>query len=125
MYGYERVVTEEEQKAGHAVAPLMMFGYAGERDGVHQVVQLDDHQFIRALQFSDDKAFIKVMTFVNHKLVKKEILPVVDGMIGQSALIDAENGFMDRLVLTVDGRQGYVWCDEKAGCKGQLLPKKQ
>lgn len=113
-YGYERGVSQNDQESGTAANSLLMFRYAGQHDGKYQAYHKDGSVVI-AMECGNPCDFIKVMTFYDGELIKKEMLRATGGMIGWSVMADAINGFLKPYVAGKQGKEYQLTFDEKRG----------
>lgn len=113
-YGYEAALSEEDKAKGLAAKPLMMFAYAGSKEGKHQVFVLDTDA-ITVFECGEPCEFLKIMVFtVNGEHVKTERLRAEPNMIAAQALQDAKNGFLERAGLGESKADvKWVWFTEK------------
>jgi hypothetical protein len=114
-YGYEPAVSEDAQKAGQLASTLLMFKFAGERDGVYQIYTKDGYSTTVA-ECSNPCDFIKIMVFakdVGH--VKTERMRATEGTIVWLAISDAINNKLEQFVNEKNGKKFTVWWDEKKG----------
>ncbi len=111
-YGYEQGVSQSDMDNGKMANSLMMFRYAGEHDGKHQVYS-KDALAITVIECSDPCEFMKVMTFAGTVFIRKELVRATEGTIGWGVMTDAINGFL-QVHKTKDGKS-HPWFDEKKG----------
>lgn len=111
-YGYEQAISENDQKKGQAANELLMFKYAGQKNGQYQVYAKSG-AFVTVAQCGNPCEFIKVMTFYQKSHIKTERLRAVDGMIGWMVLQDAINGHMEQWKSEKNGKKGSMWFTEE------------
>lgn len=124
MYGYERAISEAERKAGLQVVPLQMFGYAGERDGMHMVFQTHGASGVVAAHCEDPCSFMKVMTFSRSKYLRTELIRFERRSLLGAAMDDALRGRLERYVDNRNPKRPlHVWCSERKGCTGEPIKR--
>lgn len=117
LYAYAPELTDDERNTAEPASGPMRVGYAGQRDGVFQVVVFEEPGFVYASQCTDPCDFIKLMMFSGATLVRTRLVRAEPGTIGWLALDDAIHGRLERYL---DRRNGLpIWCDEDAGCKSE------
>lgn len=111
-YGYEQAVSDAEIQQGHGASTLIMFKYAGQKDGKHQAYSKDGG-VTTVLECASPCEFIKIMVFakgIGH--VKTERMRATEGTIGWLVISDALNGKLDPFIGDENGRKFTVWFDE-------------
>ncbi|WP_114152640.1 hypothetical protein [Chromobacterium haemolyticum] len=111
-YGYEPALSENDQKAGQAGTKLLMFKYAGARDGVYQVYRKEGSGVFVA-ECSSPCEFIKTMAFFGQEHIKTERMRANPNLLIMSVLADAMNGQMDQWKSEKNGKKGTIWFTEK------------
>jgi hypothetical protein len=117
-YGYETVLSENARSAGQAASPMMMFSYAGERNGKHQVHTLNDRVWT-AFECSNPCELLKILSFVDldgmREQVTVERMKFTQGTIAYGVLTDAFNGRLEQYVRISNKKETQPWIDEKQG----------
>lgn len=113
-YGYEQAVSQNALQDGQAVESLLMFKYAGAKDGKYQVYTRDGATF-EVLECNNPCEFMKIMVFFNGKHISTERMRATEGTIGWLVMADAINGKLEQFVGERNGNQHYVWFDEAKG----------
>lgn len=111
-YGYEPALSADAQNAGQAASKLMMFKYAGEKDGKHQVYFKDGPNLIVA-ECSNPCDFVKTMQFFQQAHIKTERLRAAPELLIWLVLEDAMNGKLEQYHPTRDGKKYNVWFTEE------------
>lgn len=115
-YGYKRALSADQVAAGQATASLVMFRYAGERDGKHQVHSSDGNVFT-ALECERPCRVIKVLSFVDADYlrdnVRVERLEYQPGTIAASVMDDAFAGRLNQYGMSRGNKAFQVWVDER------------
>lgn len=120
-YGYPRAVSENEQNAGQVAGEIMMFRYAGERNGKHQVL-MSQGMLIAAFECANPCQVIKVMTIMDNPALAGQVsierLQYNPSSVAGAAIEDAINGRLEQFEEVDDqGRKSHLWVDEKAGLR--------
>lgn len=113
-YGYERGISQNDQQEGRVANSLLMFRFAGQRDGKYQAYHKEGPAVV-AMECSNPCEFIKAMTFYDGELIKKEMVRATEGSIGWSVMSDAINGYMKPYVAGKQGKEYQLTFDEKRG----------
>lgn len=115
-YGYEQGISQDQQNAGQGAATLMMFKYAGQKDGMYQAYSKDAASgAIVVAQCSNPCDFIKLMTFFQGEHLKTDRMKATEGTIGWLVMADAINGKLEQYVMDKNGKKAHVWFDEQKG----------
>lgn len=116
-YGYEQAVSVDSANAGQAASTLLMFKYAGEKDGVYQAYAKESTGAITALECNNPCEFIKINVFYNGEHLKTERMKATEGTIGWSVMADAINGKLEQHVAKhkKTGQKAHVWFSEHDG----------
>jgi len=115
-YGYEQGLSENQQNAGQVASTLLMFKYAGQKDGAFQVYTKDAvNEVIAVMQCSNPCDFMKVMTFYQGENIKTERMRATEGSIGWAVMSDAINGKLQQYFVDKNGKKLAIWFDEKKG----------
>ncbi len=115
-YGYEQAVSQDQANAGQVGSTLMMFKYAGQKDGIYQVYSTDSTTgAMTVAQCSNPCDFMKVMVFFQGEHIKTERLKAQEGMVGWYVMSDAINGKLEQYVGARNGKKVHVWFDEQSG----------
>jgi hypothetical protein len=127
-YGYSAAVSDDQKRAGQVASAVMMFSYAGQRDGKHQLHTTDGTVFT-AIECSDPCDVMKVMTFVDkdylRQNIKVEYLKNTVGSVANFALSDAFKGYLNQYGIERGGVAHHVWMDEQKGLReSPIKPKK-
>lgn len=123
-YGYEQGISEEDAKRGQLVNNLLMFRYAGQRDGMHQVY-MTSGQEVAVFECSNPCEFMKAISFWGDQPVKMERMRATPGSIGWSVMTDAINGKLDTYTTEQNGRRVNVWFHDKKGIQTFPVAKAQ
>lgn len=121
-YGYTVLVTDEQRKFGKEGAEIIMFSYAGERDGKHQVHHRQAG-IITAYECSTPCDIVKVLSAMDidglRKTVNVERLRSSPNMIAAMALQDAMTGklqtYSEYPEAAPKGTRLDVWLDDRKG----------
>ncbi len=127
-YGYTTVVSEESRRAGQVANAVLMFSYAGERDGKHQLHTTDGNVFT-ALECSNPCELMKAMTFIDkdylRQNIKVEYLKNTVGSVANLAISDALDGYLNQYGIERGKVAHQVWMDEQKGLREiPIKPKK-
>ena len=116
QYGYESAVSQNQEQDGQGTSPLVMFRYAGLKDGKYQLFAHEQNTY-EVMECTNPCKFIKAMTFVDGEHVHTEHVPAVEGTVADAAMNDAIAGKLERAKLTSNatGEHYYVWFDERNG----------
>lgn len=116
-YGYEQAVSQDQQNAGHVASTLMMFKYAGAKNGIHQTYMTSEAGAVTVAECANPCEFIKVMVFVGGQHASTERMRAKDGSIGALVMDDAINGQLEQGFEEENGQKFTLWFDEKDGVK--------
>lgn len=127
-YGY----TAAQSQPGQVGNMILMFNYAGQRDGKHQV-HTRQAGVVSAYECAAPCDIIKVMSVVDIQGLRRNVdvqrIRAVPNMIGAMALADAIAGRLERTVEYIDGtkqgRHAEVWIDEQKGLTRTTLKKQK
>jgi hypothetical protein len=114
QYGYEKGISKDQQDAGQTASTLLMFSYAGEKDGVYQAYTGTDG-VVTVMQCNNPCEFMKILTFVGGENVKTDRMKATEGSVGWAVMSDAINGKLEPHVAKRNGKKGHVWFDENSG----------
>ncbi|MFI5447737.1 hypothetical protein [Polaromonas sp. UC242_47] len=117
-YGYTVLLTDDQRKAGKASAEIVMFSYAGQRDGKHQI-HARQTSILTAYECAAPCEIIKVISAMDidglRKTVNVDRLRPSPNMIAALALQDAMTGKLEPYA-EYQGKQRYgLWVDERQG----------
>lgn len=128
LYGYERQPSEEEVSRGMATAPILMIRYVGKKDGKWQVAN-NDGGVTTVFECSNPCEFIKTMVFDDDEgpAIHVQRIRGQPGILAYNIIQDAINGKITKTVMGVrqNGKDYYVWYDEKEGMVLTPVTKKQ
>jgi hypothetical protein len=117
-YGYEPALNDEQKKNGQAVSKMMMFKYAGTRNGFYQVHAFEDN-YITAIECKKDCTYVKEITaFANpsfSRSTRVERYAYNDSSVASSVITDALNGELEPYHVIKNGKKKQVWVDDKKG----------
>lgn len=113
-YGYEKVLSDADVKAGKVASTLIMFKYAGKKDNTYQVFNTDQSVYT-VFQCKEPCEFIQIMTFDDSRILSKETMRAVYGSVAQVVMDDARNGMLEQYVGEATGVKVNVWFDESKG----------
>lgn len=126
-YGYTSAVSQAQREAGQVGANIIMFRYAGERDGVHQLHMIKGSVY-QALECRAPCEVVKIMTVMDldgsRRDVHVERVRNQPGMLAGMALDDAFHGRLEAYVETYDEKRFEVWVDERKGLVRTLTKAK-
>ena len=116
-YGYEQAISQDAADSGQAASTLLMFKYAGTKDGVYQAYTKEASGAISVLQCNNPCDFLKIMVFYDGEHLKTERMKATEGTIGWSVISDAINGQLEQYVgeNKSTGQKLNVWFTEKDG----------
>lgn len=121
-YGYTAALSELDRRAGKVANTIVMVGYAGERNGRHQV-HVRSGNAITAFECAAPCEVIKSMTVMDvdgmRQQVQTEHLRAVPTMIAALALKDAMSGELLRYSQDYDGRPYDLWVSDTNGLTRQ------
>ena len=115
-YGYEAAISQDAAAAGQVAAKLMMFKYAGNKEGKYQVYSKEGATALVA-ECGNPCDYIKIMTFFQGEHVNTDRLRATEGNIATMVIMDAINGKMEQFIAEKNGKKATVWFDEKLGVK--------
>lgn len=114
-YGYESELSQNDKDQGKVANTVLMFRFAGEKDGRYQVyIKQGDLSEVAECEKPCD--YIKIMRFSGNVMIDKEMVSGRNQSIGRMALDDAINGYMEQFVGTPTrgGTKPYhVWFTEQ------------
>ncbi len=116
LYGYERKLSVNEANNGQASTTVLMFQYAGEKDGKHQVLSEEKNVFT-VFECAGECEFIKVMLCVGGELYKVERIRAANTVVA-AVLLDAKNGKLEQVVRekrSHPNKKFHIWFNERAG----------
>lgn len=124
-YGYEQGVSQNSTNEGQVASTLLMFKFAGEKDGIYQAYAKNAMGAFDVVQCTNPCDFFKEMIFFNGEHIKTERIKAVEGSIGWSVMADAINGKLEQYVgmNSVTRKKVNVWFDEQNGMKGTPVGK--
>ncbi|MDP2153822.1 MAG: hypothetical protein Q8J66_09215 [Methylotenera sp.] len=123
-YGYEQGLSNDSVNAGQVASTLIMFKYAGVKDGVYQVYTKNNMGAFDVLECTNPCQYLKEMIFYNGSHLKTERIKAVEGSIGWSVMADAINGKMEQFIAEKNnGAKSTVWFNEKTGLKFTSVDK--
>ncbi len=114
-YGYERVLSENDENSGRVAPGLSMVKFLGEQDGVLQAIMdspVPKHKMIA--QCTRPCEFIKLMVVRGDILVNKQ---TIRGGLSVAAemMADAMAGNLIQSTKKIDGQIYHQWFDEETG----------
>lgn len=123
-YGYSAAISQDAQQSGQVAPKILMFKYAGQRDGKYQVHTSDGLRFT-AIECSSPCEVVKVMTFVDKDYLRDTVhverIKNQPGSLANLVMDDALNGRLNNYGME-RGKQKYqVWVDEKQGYREYLV----
>lgn len=124
-YGYPQEVSTSAKQEGRVAGSVIMFRYAGVRNGKHQLLVVKG-DVITAFECAEPCQVIKVMAVPTITApvgaVHIEHLQYNPASIAGAAIDDAVNGRLE-LYEDVDnlGRKTHMWIDEKVGLRRELI----
>lgn len=122
LYGYEPATTEQDRKAGLQAKPLVMYAYNGQRDGVHQLMQIEPPNNVVTMECARSCSYVTLTHYRGGKHVRTQHVRLVPGSVAAAALGDAWAGNLQRYVDRRNPATLYhVWCNEQKGCAGQAV----
>ena len=124
-YGYEQGLSEEAIQQGQAATSLLMFKYAGQKNGIYQVYSKDS-DVSTVIECSNPCDFMKIMVFakgIGH--IKTERMRATNGTIGWSVIADAINGKLEQFQGAKNDKKFTVWFDEKDSAQFDYIDTKQ
>jgi hypothetical protein len=123
-YGYTRALSDAERNAGKAAPSVIMFRYAGERDGRHQVHASDGTTFT-ALECERPCRVIKSMSFVDADYLRDKVhverLTYQSGTVAAAVFDDVFAGQLRQYGVARGTKSYQVWVDERAGRREHLV----
>lgn len=120
-YGYELAVSQDASNAGQVAETLIMFKFAGEKDGAYQAYTKESTGAISVVQCNNPCDFMKVMVFFNGEHIKTDRLKATEGSIGWLVMADAINGKMQQYVGDKNGKKVHVWFAEQGGMQSTQI----
>lgn len=116
-YGYEQAISQDAENSGQGASTLVMFKYAGEKDGVYQAYMKEATGAVTTLQCNNPCEFIKINVFFNGEHIKTERMKATEGTIGWLVMADAINGKLEQYVgmNKQTGKKVNVWFTEQDG----------
>jgi hypothetical protein len=129
-YGYTMEQSQTQKEAGQAGSAIVVFNYAGERAGRHQLHSRDGG-FLVAFECTNPCEVMKVITVLDadgmRQNVRVERVRPQPNMIAALAVRDAAAGKLDPYVEYPDGdrhgRHVAVWVDERQGLTRTVIKK--
>lgn len=129
-YGYSAAISQDAQKSGQVAPKILMFKYAGQRDGKHQVHSSDGVNFT-AIECSSPCEVMKIMNFIDKDYLRDTVhverIKNQPGTIANLVIDDALNGRLNNYGMGRGKQTFQVWVDERAGYQEHLIkaPAKQ
>lgn len=111
-YGYEPALTDDDRRQGVAAKDLVMFRYAGERAGVHQVIS-GTRDVTLAFTCAMPCDYVTLRAYDRGVLAQTSRMAAQPGMLARQALEDAAAGLLDRHTTTLKGKPVWVWFGDK------------
>lgn len=110
-YGYEPDVSEAQKQSGQVTAPLMMFRFAGERNGMYQIFHSNGN--VRTVVDCEKPCeFVRARTFVNGHQTRVERVRRAEGSILYYAMDDAIHDRLSQHFSMKKGERLAVWYDD-------------
>lgn len=124
-YGYEQGLSQNSTNEGQVASTLLMFKFAGEKDGIYQAYAKNAMGAFDVIQCTNPCNYFKEMIFFNGEHIKTERVKAVEGSIGWSVMADAINGKLEQYVgmNSVTRKKVNVWFDEQNGMNGNPIDK--
>jgi hypothetical protein len=126
-YGYTAALSLEDKQRGVAAPKVLMFRYAGMRDGKHQVHQSDGMRFT-AIECSNPCEVLKIMTFIDQDYLRSQVhverMKNMPGSIANRVFEDALKGKLKTYGIGRGKNNFQPWVDEKAGYREHLVKEK-
>ena len=117
-YAYSAALSSDARAAGQLAPQVMMFRYAGERDGRHQVHSRDAVSFV-ALECAKPCQVVKVMTFIDQDLLRKTVavqrFKYEQGSLAHAVFEDVFNGQLHQYGMGRGNKRYQVWVDDQQG----------
>lgn len=117
-YGYTAAISAAQRQTGQAAPTVVMFAYAGQQDGRHQV-HLREGNVLRAAECSAPCEMVRFLSVVDAEGLRSDV--VVDhvrnapNMIAGLALADAIAGRLERYAEHQGKRRYALWVDQHKG----------
>lgn len=90
-YGYERGLSENDQKDGNKAKALLMVRYLGQSSGTYSI-QLGDNGVKNIASCKAPCEFVKSKTYVSGNLANTETVRAAEGSVIWAVIQDAQNG---------------------------------
>jgi hypothetical protein len=123
-YGYAAAISQNAQNGGQVAPKILMFKYAGQRDGKHQVHASDGVNFT-AIECSSPCEVMKIMNFIDKDYlrgtVRVERIKNQPGTIANLVMDDALHGRLNNYGMSRGNQTFQVWVDEKVGYQERLV----
>ena len=117
-YGYASAISADQKNKGQVATKILMFKYAGERDGKHQVHTTDGIHF-SAIECSSPCEVMKIMDFIDKDYLRGTVrvdrIKNQPGSVANSVMEDAIAGKLRQYGIGRDKQRFQVWVDEKKG----------
>ncbi len=110
-YGYEQAVSQDAANKGQVAVKLLMFKFAGERNGVLQFYA-KEADVVSVFQCERPCEYVKQLVFYNGRLLRKDHIRAVEGSIAWAVVQDAQNGYLTKFTREREGKLQEVWFDE-------------
>lgn len=111
-YGYEPALTDDDRRQGVAAKDLVMFRYAGERAGVHQVIS-GTRDVTLVFMCSMPCDYVTLRAYARGELAQTSRLAAQPDMLARQALEDAAAGHLERHSTLLKGKRVWMWFGDK------------
>lgn len=120
-YGYEQAVSADAENAGQVATELLMFKYAGKKDGMHQVYVKNNAYMTSIIECAEPCEFMKIIQHIKgSSTANTQRLRAVPGSVGYGVIEDAINGKLEQFIGEKDGKKYTIWFTEKKPIKTYL-----
>ena len=117
QYGYEPGTSIEDAAQGKLSNEILMFKYAGQREGKFQVFYPYSKTHVTAMECDKPCEFIKIIDVDAYNGITTSHLRATEGSIGYGVMQDAISGKLNQFILEEKGKKLSVWFDTKSGMK--------
>lgn len=109
-YGYEKAISQEEQKQGRAAAEVLTFYYLGHRGNVHQVMMKDGRTRV-VTECALPCEYAKIYAFWGDEFTNKQIVKISPDALLKFVFDDVSNGDLKQYTGKQQGKPVQFWVD--------------
>lgn len=125
QYGYKAAISETARASGQVAPQILMFRFAGERDGKFQVHTVEGNA-VTALECTKPCKVVKTIAFIDANYLRQSTqvshMAYEPGTIAYAVFEDALNGRLRPYGMERGNKRYQVWVEEKRGFREYPVP---